>query len=247
MPASTSDVLRAQNAARDFRRVTAVVAIGFTALALASSSAGAVPSHAKPTSPAKATAAAPLPRLVLDASSVDQDRSEVQEGVVAPASAEWTFDTPVLEATPPPAPESTLVVRPERASRSSERSGGARLEGVSAPSSSGASSSIIDIAGQFVGVPYVSGGTSPDGFDCSGFTQYVYAQAGVSLPRSSGDQRYAGAVVPRDQAQPGDLIWSPGHVAIYAGDDTQIDSPKPGKTIQFRGIWQSDPVFIRVG
>jgi cell wall-associated NlpC family hydrolase len=75
----------------------------------------------------------------------------------------------------------------------------------------------------------------------------VYGQLGISLSRSSADQRYAGTVVSRADALPGDLIWSPGHVGIYAGGSTQIDSPRPGKTIQFRDIWQSDPIFIRVG
>ena len=56
-----------------------------------------------------------------------------------------------------------------------------------------------------------------------------------------------GAGHDRADALPGDLIWSPGHVGIYAGGNTQIDAPRPGKTIQFRDIWQSDPTFIRVG
>jgi cell wall-associated NlpC family hydrolase len=98
-----------------------------------------------------------------------------------------------------------------------------------------------------IGTPYSYSGTTPGGFDCSGFTSYVYAQVGITLPRSSADQRYAGTVVSASAAQPGDLIWTPGHVAIYAGDGMQIDSPRPGKTIQFRSIWQSNPTFIRVG
>jgi len=97
-----------------------------------------------------------------------------------------------------------------------------------------------------VGVPYVYGGTSPDGFDCSGFTQYVFAQAGISLPRTSSAQGGVGTKVSAADAQPGDLIWTPGHISIYAGDGMQIDAPRPGKTIQVRQIWQSNPTFIRV-
>ena len=103
------------------------------------------------------------------------------------------------------------------------------------------------MAARYVGVPYVYGGTTPDGFDCSGFTSYVYAQLGITLPRTSSDQRYAGVEVPRDQAQPGDLVWSPGHIGIYAGDNMMIDAPRPGKSVQFRTMWQSNPIFIRVG
>lgn len=109
-----------------------------------------------------------------------------------------------------------------------------------------AGGSIIDIAAQFVGVPYVSGGSTPSGFDCSGFTSYVFAKAGISLPRTSGAQRNAGVVVSRADARPGDLIFSPGHIGIYAGGNTQIDAPRPGKTIQFRDIWQKNPTFVRV-
>ena len=66
------------------------------------------------------------------------------------------------------------------------------------------------------------------------------------MTSQSSAQRNVGTVVSRADALPGDLIWSPGHVAIYAGGNTQIDSPKPGSTIQFRAIWQSNPTFIRV-
>ncbi|ROS78741.1 cell wall-associated NlpC family hydrolase [Cellulomonas sp. PhB143] len=132
-------------------------------------------------------------------------------------------------------------------SSSSSDSDSSSSEQSSAAPAAAANSSIISIASRYVGVPYVYGGTSPSGFDCSGFTQYVFAQAGISLPRTSGAQAGVGTVVPRSQAQPGDLISSPGHIAIYAGGNTQIDAPRPGKTIQFRNIWQSNPVFIRVG
>lgn len=128
----------------------------------------------------------------------------------------------------------------ETASRSDER------EAVEAPASANGSA-IVSIAMRYVGVPYVSGGSSPSGFDCSGLTQYVYAQVGINLPRTSSAQRYAGTVVSASEAKAGDLVWTPGHVAIYAGDGMQIDAPKPGDTVKYRAIWQSNPTFIRVG
>lgn len=89
----------------------------------------------------------------------------------------------------------------------------------SSSSYSGAGSSIVDYATQFVGNPYVWGGTSlTGGADCSGFTQSVYAQFGYSLPRTSYEQQNWGTEVSYADAQPGDLICYGGHVAIYMGN-----------------------------
>jgi cell wall-associated NlpC family hydrolase len=107
--------------------------------------------------------------------------------------------------------------------------------------------SVISIASRYVGVPYVSGGGSPSGFDCSGFTAYVYGQLGIDLPHSSSAQSGYGTQVPASEAQPGDLMWTPGHVSIYAGGNTMIDASKPGTVVDFRTIWQSNPTFIRMG
>ena len=89
----------------------------------------------------------------------------------------------------------------------------------SSSSSSGSGSSVVDYATQFVGNPYVWGGTSlTNGADCSGFVQSVYANFGISLPRTSYEQQNAGYEVSYEDAQPGDLICYGGHVAIYMGD-----------------------------
>ncbi|WP_369371669.1 C40 family peptidase [Promicromonospora sp. Populi] len=109
-----------------------------------------------------------------------------------------------------------------------------------------AGASVVSIAMRYLGVPYVWGGTTPAGFDCSGFTSYVYAQIGINLPRTSSAQRFAGSAVSYSEAQPGDLIWSPGHIAIYAGNGMQIEAPVPGKSVRYTSIWQSNPTFIRV-
>ena len=89
----------------------------------------------------------------------------------------------------------------------------------SASSSSGSGSSVVSYATQFVGNPYVWGGTSlTSGADCSGFVQSVYANFGVCLPRTSYEQQNAGYEVSYADAQPGDLICYGGHVAIYMGN-----------------------------
>ena len=89
----------------------------------------------------------------------------------------------------------------------------------SSPSYSGAGSAVASCATQFVGNPYVYGGTSlTNGADCSGFVQSVYANFGVSLPRTSYEQMTVGTEVSYSEAQPGDLICYGGHVAIYLGN-----------------------------
>jgi len=168
--------------------------------------------------------------------------------VTSPADAAWTFEAPAATAVvpePEPEPEPEPVV-----SRSAQRATvetAAVAEVAAAVPQSVAGNAVLEIAARYVGTPYVSGGTTPDGFDCSGFVSYVYGQLGIALPRTSSAIRDAGTVISAAEAQPGDLIYSPGHISIYAGGDQQIDSPRPGKTVQFRGIWQSAPTFIRIG
>jgi cell wall-associated NlpC family hydrolase len=123
----------------------------------------------------------------------------------------------------------------------------ARAAEIAAEQAAQRRASVVSIAMRYLGVPYVWGGTTPAGFDCSGFTSYVFAQVGIDLPRTSSAQRYAGTVVSWADAQPGDLVWSPGHIAIYAGDGMQIEAPVPGKSVRYTSIWQSGPTFIRVG
>ncbi|WP_241159517.1 NlpC/P60 family protein [Adlercreutzia sp. ZJ176] len=88
---------------------------------------------------------------------------------------------------------------------------------------------VVNAALSQLGVPYIWGGTTPGvGLDCSGLTQYCYRQAGISIPRNSEEQASFGRKVPVSEAVPGDILWRPGHVAIYIGGDQYIHEPHPG-------------------
>ena len=88
---------------------------------------------------------------------------------------------------------------------------------------------IVAAAESQLGVPYVWGGSTPGkALDCSGLVQYCYAQAGISLPHYSEDQANGGTRIPISQARPGDILWRPGHVAIYVGGDEYIHEPHTG-------------------
>ncbi|GAA4723800.1 hypothetical protein GCM10023216_11850 [Isoptericola chiayiensis] len=107
---------------------------------------------------------------------------------------------------------------------------------------------VVRVAHKYVGHRYSYGGGSPrTGFDCSGFTSYVYKKAtGKTLPRSSSAQRSAGKKVSRSKAKKGDIVYTPGHVAIYAGNGRIIEAARPGVGVVKRKMWQDNPTFIRV-
>jgi cell wall-associated NlpC family hydrolase len=90
------------------------------------------------------------------------------------------------------------------------------------------------IAMHYLGVPYVWGGATPSGFDCSGLVMYVYAQLGISLPHFAAAQYGFGTPVSRDQLQPGDLVFFNGldHVGIYIGGDQMIHAPHTGDVVK---------------
>jgi peptidoglycan DL-endopeptidase CwlO len=101
--------------------------------------------------------------------------------------------------------------------------------------------SVVSIAMQYLGVPYVWGGASPStGFDCSGFVMYVFAQIGVSLPHHAASQYNYGVPVSRDQLAPGDLVFFDGlgHVGIYIGNGQFIHAPHTGDVVKISSLYE---------
>jgi cell wall-associated NlpC family hydrolase len=107
-------------------------------------------------------------------------------------------------------------------------------------------SGIVGIAQTMIGVPYVYGGSTPSGFDCSGFTSWVYRQAGITIPRTASQQQAAARRVA--SPQPGDLVffgYPAYHVGIYVSPGKMIDAQRPGTTIGYHSIWTTPSGFGR--
>jgi len=124
---------------------------------------------------------------------------------------------------------------PAASTGSSDPAAAAPTAPVTAPSRG----NVVAIAMRYLGVPYRWGGASPStGFDCSGFTMYVYAQVGISLPHYTGSQYAMGVPVPRSQLQPGDLVFFDGlgHEGLYVGNNQFIHAPHTGDVVKISSI-----------
>ena len=137
-------------------------------------------------------------------------KREAPAGVPRPAVPDPSVEEAPAEE-PPPLPEPSLRERPApRLSRGN---------------------SLVDAALAFRGVPYRNGGAEPDGFDCSGFTQYVFGQFGIALPRDTRQQYGEGKAVDAEDLAPGDLLFfttvarGPSHVAIAIDRDRFVHAP----------------------
>lgn len=112
----------------------------------------------------------------------------------------------------------------------------------------------VALAYRFLGVPYVWAGASPAGFDCSGLTMYVYAELGIKLGHYTGFQYYEGRRVPRDQLEPGDLVFFhansggvPGHEGIYVGNGSFIHAPHTGDVVKISSLFETRYALSYVG
>ncbi|MEO5982488.1 MAG: C40 family peptidase [Pedococcus sp.] len=223
-------------------------------------SGGLVASFALPAS------AAPVAEPVTRSVAVVSAPVAVQAPKAAAPHAADAFGVIGFTATakpkPKPKPKARPVVvpvavaqtrAPAAASRSTTRQAPAVKTAAKAPakpavkpSSKPAAGGVLGIAAQYAGIMYVYGGTTPAGFDCSGFTSYVFRKVGINLPRTAEQQRQA--VTPVSNPQPGDLVFfgAPAyHMGIYAGNGKMWDSPRTGKAVALRSIWSTSVTYGR--
>lgn len=175
--------------------------------------------------------------------------SSAQAGVSVEKKAEpapAATATPAADATKEKAaePEETTAATQDKSESESSSSTATQAE-TPAPAASASASSVAALAMQYVGVPYVWGGSSPSGFDCSGLVSYVYAQFGVSLPHQSEGIRAAGTVVSASEARPGDVVWWPGHVGIYMGNGMMVDAANESIGVQYASVY-AGATYLRI-
>lgn len=136
--------------------------------------------------------------------------------------------------------------QPQASQQASSNSGNSAASYSATEGSSASGDQVVAIARQYLDVPYVWGGSSPSGWDCSGFTSFIYAQVGINIPQGSSAQRNVGREIPASEARPGDLMWWPGHVGIYTGNGNHIAARNPSSGTQETPIYRSNPVYLRV-
>lgn len=185
----------------------------------------------------------------VDMTALTQDaRKEV---AAAPAvqvalDAKLKIESKAVKVTPAPEPEPEPVVEALAPAETEVEAAVAEAEPATPDYASDGSigAQAVAIAMQYLGIAYTYGGESPGtGFDCSGLIKYVYAQLGVDLPHSSSSMVASGYQV--SSPMPGDIVWTQGHVSLYAGDGMVVEAANYGTPVRHTAQWQDYAVYIR--
>ena len=182
-----------------------------------------------------------VPKVTKPAAPAKTDKATRSNRTPAPSAT----PTPSAEpATPTPTPSETAAEAATEASPAPK----------AAAKGSASGAKVAELAASYAGSPYVSGGNTPSGWDCSGFTQWIFKQFGYDLPHFSGSQASAGAHVSYADAQPGDLmvLKAGGHVGIYLGNGQMVHALNPSQgtmvtSVNYSGgIGPDSFTFVRV-
>ncbi|WIB26106.1 C40 family peptidase [Curtobacterium sp. MCSS17_015] len=169
------------------------------------------------------------------------EHAEQVEAARAAKAAEFAYDGKTAE--------DYLADASEAAATTASASDAAATSAAPAAGTPFSLPAVVATAKQYIGTPYVFGGATPAGFDCSGYVMYVYAQHGISLAHSVTLQDQAGTTIPESEAQPGDVVvFNDGsHDGFYMGNGMIMDAPKPGGSVSIRPIWSSSYHIVRLG